>query len=101
MNVFDAVRKLTSTNAHAWFRSFRSSYISLNVFLFLKVEPNDRDSGVGDDGIRPIPRRGSVSSSVGKVNYGYEQDTQSQSDMNFESADAPVDPHEQKVGIPF
>ncbi|PIK58425.1 hypothetical protein BSL78_04646 [Apostichopus japonicus] len=61
-----------------------------------KVEPNDRDSGVGDDGIRPIPRRGSVSSSVGKVNYGYEQDTQSQSDMNFESADAPVDPYEQK-----
>ncbi|XP_071818657.1 uncharacterized protein [Apostichopus japonicus] len=62
-----------------------------------KVEPNDRDSGVGDDGIRPIPRRGSVSSSVGKVNYGYEQDTQSQSDMNFESADAPVDPYEQKL----
>lgn len=65
-----------------------------------QVEPNDRqdrDSGVGDDGIRPIPRRASISSSLGKANFGYEDDEQSQTDMNFESPDAPVDPSEEKL----
>lgn len=73
----------------------------MGLFLFsLKSEPNDRDSGVGDDGIRPIPRRGSISSShLGRVNQAYEDDSQSHSDMNLDSADAPVNSDEQKVSM--